>query len=70
MCPDLYVQHVATYRNGEAEAGYWDDPDPRTHKVSLDVYRRESQKIIAVFNSIIVKGEIGRFCRSLSIGGE
>ncbi len=23
MCPHLIVQHVATYRNGEAEAGYW-----------------------------------------------
>ncbi len=34
MCPGLVVQHVATYREGEAEAGYWDEVDPLTHKVS------------------------------------
>lgn len=34
MCPQLYVQHVATYRNGESEAGYWGEVDPATHKVS------------------------------------
>nr|ODO02270.1 DNA polymerase eta subunit [Cryptococcus depauperatus CBS 7855] len=58
MCPHLVVQHVATYRNGENEAGYWDDVDPRTHKVSLDVYRRESLKILAIFREMIPKGEI------------
>lgn len=36
MCTHLLVQHVATYRNGEAEAGYWGEVDPMTHKVSLD----------------------------------
>ena len=35
MCPHLLVQHVATYRNGEAEAGYWGEVDPRTHKVGV-----------------------------------
>jgi hypothetical protein len=34
MCPGLVAAHVATYRNGEAEAGYWEDADPLTHKVS------------------------------------
>jgi len=34
MCPHLYVQHVATYRNGESEAGYWGEVDPKSHKVS------------------------------------
>ena len=34
MCPHLYVQHVATYRNGESEAGYWGEVDPTSHKVS------------------------------------
>lgn len=55
------MQHVATYKDGEPEADYWDNPDPRTHKVSLDVYRRESQKILAVFNSIVTRGEIGEW---------
>ena len=35
LCPHLLVQHVATYRNGEAEAGYWGEVDPQTHKVRL-----------------------------------
>lgn len=33
LCPNLVVQHVATYREGDTEAGYWDDVDRRTHKV-------------------------------------
>lgn len=76
MCPELIVQHVATYRNGEAEAGYWGEVDPRTHKVgwtgslirlrmcscqvSLDPYRRESLKILAIFKEMVPKGEIGK----------
>ena len=37
MCPHLYVQHVATYRNGESEAGYWGEVDPKSHKVSFSL---------------------------------
>ena len=33
MCPELVVVHVATYKEGEKEPGYWDDVDTRTHKV-------------------------------------
>lgn len=33
MCPELIVVHVATYKEGEKEPGYWDDVDTRTHKV-------------------------------------
>jgi hypothetical protein len=36
LCPSLVVQHVATYREGDSEAGYWDDVDRRTHKVSFE----------------------------------
>ena len=32
-CPDLVVVHVATYKNGETEAKYWEKPDIKTHKV-------------------------------------
>lgn len=32
-CPDLVAVHVATYKEGEKEPGYWDDVDTRTHKV-------------------------------------
>jgi DNA polymerase eta len=74
LCPDLVVQHVATYREGESEAGYWDDVDRRTHKVgypheplanlqvSLDPYRRESLKILAVFREMAPTAELGGYC--------
>ncbi|GAA5983899.1 hypothetical protein JCM10908_005967 [Rhodotorula pacifica] len=48
-CPDLMLVHVQTYKNGETEPGYWDGAKPETHKVSLDMYRKESKKILAVF---------------------
>lgn len=32
-CPELVVVHVATYKEGQKEPGYWDDVDSRTHKV-------------------------------------
>jgi len=32
-CPNLVAVHVATYREGEKEPGYWSDVDTRTHKV-------------------------------------
>ena len=41
-CPDLEVVHVATYKEGEAEPGYWENPDTLTHKVSQ--HRNESTK--------------------------
>ncbi|KAK0223092.1 hypothetical protein IW262DRAFT_1458102 [Armillaria fumosa] len=57
-CPDLVVVHVATYKEGEKEPGYWDNVDSRTHKVSLDYYRRESMKILGMFNEHLPDAEI------------
>ncbi|KAJ3557229.1 hypothetical protein NM688_g1585 [Phlebia brevispora] len=57
-CPHLVVQHVATYREGDAEPGYWDNPDTLTHKVSLDYYRRESWKIYHMFKDGMPTAEI------------
>ncbi|KAJ7220061.1 DNA/RNA polymerase [Mycena pura] len=34
-CPELVVVHVATYKEGEKEPGYWENPDNRTHKEGL-----------------------------------
>lgn len=34
-CPNLMVVHVATYREGDAEPGYWENPDTKTHKVGF-----------------------------------
>jgi DNA polymerase eta len=31
--PDLVIVHVATYKEGEKEPGYWDNVDSKTHKV-------------------------------------
>jgi DNA polymerase eta len=49
-CPDLIAQHVATWREGDAKWAYHDDAAANiaTHKVSLDPYRLESRKILAV----------------------
>lgn len=32
-CPELMIIHVATYKEGAVEPGYWDNVDSRTHKV-------------------------------------
>lgn len=33
--PDLKIVHVATYKEGEKQPGYWDNVDTKTHKVRL-----------------------------------
>ncbi|TFY60808.1 hypothetical protein EVG20_g7285 [Dentipellis fragilis] len=57
-CPELVVVHVATFKDGDSEPGYWDKPNVSTHKVSLDYYRRESGKVIDIFKSGLPTGEI------------
>ncbi|KAG0705728.1 hypothetical protein DFH29DRAFT_799621 [Suillus ampliporus] len=57
-CPNLLAVHVATYKEGEKEPGYWEDVNTRTHKVSLDLYRRESNKIITMFKEALPTGEV------------
>ncbi|KAI5892593.1 DNA/RNA polymerase [Schizophyllum commune H4-8] len=57
-CPHLKVVHVATYKEGEKEPGYWDDVDTKTHKVSLDFYRRESTKMQSLFKELLPDVEI------------
>ncbi|KAF5392380.1 hypothetical protein D9757_001501 [Collybiopsis confluens] len=52
------IVHVATYKEGESEPGYWDNIDSRTHKVSLDYYRRESVKILSMFKEGLPGAEI------------
>lgn len=57
-CPDLVCVHVATYAEGAQQAEYNEDPKPQTHKVSLDPYRRESRKVVAIFNEMCPLGAI------------
>jgi DNA polymerase eta len=48
LCPDLILQHVATYKEGEENWAYREYAPKNIHseKVSLDPYRRESRRII------------------------
>ncbi|ROW10261.1 hypothetical protein VMCG_01715 [Cytospora schulzeri] len=48
MCENLICQHVATWREGEENWAYRDDPMVNTDKVSLDPYRMQSRKILSV----------------------
>ncbi|KAL1746948.1 hypothetical protein HDZ31DRAFT_80876 [Schizophyllum fasciatum] len=57
-CPELKVVHVATYKEGEKEPGYWENVDTKTHKVSLDFYRRESTKMQTLFKELLPEVEI------------
>lgn len=59
MCPDLVVVHVQTYKDGENQPAYHPDPNNKTHKVSLDHYRRESIKIISILKETLVGAEVG-----------
>lgn len=49
LCPDIILQHVATWREGDSQAQYHVDAAKNiaTHKVSLDPYRLESRRILA-----------------------
>lgn len=51
LCPDVVLQHVATFREGEGgKWAYREDAFKNigTDKVSLDPYRAESRKVLAV----------------------
>ncbi|KAF2149742.1 DNA/RNA polymerase [Myriangium duriaei CBS 260.36] len=49
-CPNIILQHVATWKEGDEKWAYHDDAAAQiaTHKVSLDPYRMQSRKILAV----------------------
>ncbi|KXJ90562.1 impB/mucB/samB family protein [Microdochium bolleyi] len=55
LCPDLIAQHVATWKEGDEKWAYHDDAAAHigTHKVSLDPYRLESRKILALVHSLL-----------------
>ncbi|KAF9507700.1 hypothetical protein BS47DRAFT_1333112 [Hydnum rufescens UP504] len=56
LCPELVAVHTATYKDGDPEPAYHENPDPRTHKVSLDLYRRESKRIVDVYQELLPPG--------------
>src|ERR1700710_482858 len=49
LCPDIILQHVATWKEGNEKWAYHEDAAKNiaTHKVSLDPYRLESRRILA-----------------------
>ncbi|EON98162.1 putative sister chromatid cohesion protein eso1 protein [Phaeoacremonium minimum UCRPA7] len=50
LCPEIICQHVATWKEGDEKWAYHDDAAANiaTHKVSLDPYRLQSRKILAL----------------------
>lgn len=66
LCPDVVLQHVATFREGEGgKWAYREDAfrNIGTDKVSLDPYRAESRKILAV-----MKDEVSRWHAAVTGG--
>lgn len=60
-CKGIIFAHVATFKKGETEWKYHDNPRKGTHKVSLDPFRRESRKIFSIFKefcSVLEKASI------------
>ena len=55
LCPNLILQHVATWKEGEEKWAYHDDAAAHigTHKVSLDPYRLESRRILACVKEVL-----------------
>ena len=50
-CPNVILAHAAVFKQGESHWAYVEGlPSQITHKVLLDPYRRESRKIILIFN--------------------
>ncbi|KAF2454075.1 sister chromatid cohesion protein Eso1 [Lineolata rhizophorae] len=62
-CPDIVLQHVATWKEGEDRWAYRDGDVYKhiaTHKVSLDPYRMESRRILAVIKETLPQGQLQR----------
>jgi DNA polymerase eta len=55
LCPDIILQHVATWREGDEKWAYHDEAYKHiaTHKVSLDPYRTESKRILALIKETL-----------------
>ena len=55
LCPNLIMQHVATWKEGDEKWAYHKDAfeNITTHKVSLDPYRLESRRILACIKDVL-----------------
>ncbi|GAM89144.1 hypothetical protein ANO11243_071790 [Dothideomycetidae sp. 11243] len=54
-CPEIILQHVATWKEGDEKWAYHDDAAAQiaTHKVSLDPYRMQSRAILALIKEVL-----------------
>ena len=54
-CPQIVLQHVATWKEGDEKWAYHEDAfeNIATHKVSLDPYRLQSRRILAVIKDVL-----------------
>lgn len=59
QCPELIMQHVATWKEGDEKWAYHEDSfaNMATHKVSLDPYRLESRKILKCIKEALPEKE-------------
>ena len=55
LCPELIIQHVATWREGEDRWAYRPDSFKQIHtdKVSLDPYRLQARRILATIKDVL-----------------
>ncbi|MCJ1232783.1 DNA-directed DNA polymerase eta rad30 [Varicellaria rhodocarpa] len=55
LCPNLIMQHVATWKEGDEKWAYHEDAFAHiaSHKVSLDPYRLESRRILACIKDVL-----------------
>ncbi|KAL8835729.1 MAG: hypothetical protein Q9176_006738 [Flavoplaca citrina] len=62
LCPSIILQHVATWREGDAKWAYHEDAFAHiaTHKVSLDPYRMESRRILATIKDVLPAAPVQR----------
>ncbi|RDI86774.1 hypothetical protein Vi05172_g3055 [Venturia inaequalis] len=62
MCPEIILQHVATWKEGDVKWAYHEDAYNHlgTHKVSLDPYRLESRKILATIKETLPQAPLQR----------
>ncbi|RMZ80504.1 hypothetical protein DV737_g2949, partial [Chaetothyriales sp. CBS 132003] len=61
-CPHIILQHVATWREGDDKWAYRDDASKhiQTDKVSLDPYRLESRKSLALVKEVLPPAPVQR----------
>ncbi|CAL8577200.1 N-acetyltransferase eso1 [Xanthoria parietina] len=62
LCPSIILQHVATWREGDAKWAYHEDAFAHiaTHKVSLDPYRLESRRILSTIKDVLPAAPVQR----------